>query len=135
MAIKAIQIRPEVCTGCRACETACVFDRDGLFGTSRARIHVHKDEAKGIDRPRLCRLCPEPECITACPVQALERDLDGTIKSLSEKCLSCGACRLACPYGAVFSDPQTGKPLICDLCGGNPSCIPRCPTGALVIED
>jgi Fe-S-cluster-containing hydrogenase component 2 len=28
--------------------------------------------------------------------------------------------------------PQTGMALICDLCGGDPACVKRCATGAIV---
>jgi Fe-S-cluster-containing dehydrogenase component len=27
--------------------------------------------------------------------------------------------------------PETGLPMICDLCGGDPQCVKRCATGAL----
>jgi Fe-S-cluster-containing dehydrogenase component len=39
------------CSGCRACELACVARHDGRFGTSTARIRIVKIEAHGVDRP------------------------------------------------------------------------------------
>jgi hypothetical protein len=30
--------------------------------------------------------------------------------------------------------PETGLPLICDMCGGDPACVKRCATGAIVYE-
>jgi len=35
----------------------------------------------------------------------------------SAKCTSCGACREACPFGAVFWDADRQEPLICVYCG------------------
>jgi Fe-S-cluster-containing dehydrogenase component len=37
----------------------------------------------------------------------------------------------ACPFGVVVLHPETGLPLICDLCGGEPACVVRCATGAI----
>ena len=31
--------------------------------------------------------------------------------------------------------PETGLPLICDLCNGDPACVKRCATGAIVYTD
>jgi Fe-S-cluster-containing dehydrogenase component len=130
-----IRVRAEVCSGCRACETACVFHREGLIGTSASRIRIVKDEAEGEDLPRLCRLCVDPDCIPACPNKALDRDTDGgAIRLDKDLCQACGACRRACPFGSLFEDPRDGKPLACDLCSGNPACVNRCTTGALVFE-
>lgn len=39
-----------------------------------------------------------------------------------------------CGMGAVNTDPDTGFPLICDLCGGEPKCVEYCPRNALTYE-
>jgi hypothetical protein len=31
--------------------------------------------------------------------------------------------------------PETGVALICDLCGGDPACVKRCATGAIVYAE
>jgi Fe-S-cluster-containing hydrogenase component 2 len=31
--------------------------------------------------------------------------------------------------------PETGMALICDLCGGDPACVKRCATGAIVYAE
>ena len=132
MSFRPIRVIPQLCSGCRACEAACVFNHENLLGTSSARIRVRKDEAQGIDEPRLCHLCPEPACIPSCAEGALSREPKlGVILLDSGLCTACGACLNACPYGSISLDPRTGQPLICDLCGGAPACIPRCSPGAL----
>jgi Fe-S-cluster-containing hydrogenase component 2 len=35
----------------------------------------------------------------------------------------------------VALHPETGLALVCDLCGGDPACVKRCATGAIVYHD
>ncbi len=120
------------CSGCRACELACVARRDGRFGTAAARIRVVKVEAEGIDRPSLCRQCADAPCVAACPTEALRQNAaDGRIEFIPDHCIACPACAAACPFDVAFIDPASGMPLICDLCVGDPACVKRCVTGAL----
>ena len=35
----------------------------------------------------------------------------------------------------VMLHPETGLPLICDLCDGDPACVKRCATGAIIYAD
>lgn len=133
MAFKPIQVIARLCSGCRACEAACVFHHENLLGTSSARIRVHKDEAEGVDEPRLCHICPEPACIPSCPAKALSRDPElGVIRLDEGLCTACGLCLNACPFGSISLHPCTEMPLFCDLCGGAPACLPRCSPGALL---
>jgi Fe-S-cluster-containing dehydrogenase component len=132
MSFGPIRVFAALCSGCRACEAACVFHHDSVLGTSSARIRIRKDEAEGLDEPRLCRICREPACIPSCPEQALSRDAGlGIIRLDESRCDACGVCLGACPFGSISADPRTGRPLICDLCGGAPACVPRCSPGAL----
>ena len=134
--MKQILVREARCSGCRACEVACVARHEGRFGTSSARIRVFKDESLGVDRPRVCRMCLEAFCVSACPTTALARHVvAGTILLDSEQCLCCTACADACSFGVLSVHPLTGLPLFCDLCDGDPACVTRCATGALVYGD
>jgi len=132
---KPIRIEASVCTGCRACEAACVLFHDDALGTSTARVRILKEEAEGVDEPRVCRLCPEPSCVPSCPMEALSRDAGlGVIRVDPDLCTGCGICAAACPFGSVAIDPRDQRPLICDLCGGHPACVGRCSPGALRLE-
>lgn len=120
------------CTGCRACELACSLHHEGCFAPELARIRLHKIESTGSDIPVACRQCGNALCVSACPHQALGRDAHTKALVLHEDaCTGCGACVVACPFGALRAHPQHQKPLTCDLCGGEPRCVERCAIGAL----
>ncbi len=38
---------------------------------------------------------------------------------------------IACPFGTINYNQDTGKVIKCDLCGGEPQCAAACPTGAI----
>ena len=134
--MKRILVREAACSGCRACEVACVARHDGQFGTATARIRVTKLESLGIDHPHVCRLCRRAPCVAACPTQALSQDpATGGIVLRPDDCIGCSGCVEACPFGMAALHPETGLALICDLCGGDPACVKRCATGAIVYDD
>ena len=131
--MKRIMVRENLCSGCRACEVACVAWHEGGFGTATARIRVTKLDHLGVDHPHVCRLCSHALCVDACPADALYKDgSTGAILLVSDDCLGCSACADACPFGVVTLHPETGLALICDLCGGGPACVKRCATGAIL---
>ena len=133
---KRIIVHAAVCSGCRACQVACVAHHEGRFGVSTARIRVTKVEALGIDHPHVCRQCRRAPCVDACPAGALQRSGDtGAIVVEAASCIGCAACVDACPFGMAALDPATGITLICDLCGGDPACVARCATGAIRYAD
>jgi carbon-monoxide dehydrogenase iron sulfur subunit len=151
--LKRILVNREACSGCRACEVACVAHHEGRFGTAAARIHVVKVEALGIDQPHVCRQCGSmasagaargvalAPCVAACPVGALSKDEhSGAIQvdvdpASASACIGCAACVDACPFGVAILHPETGTAIICDLCGGDPACVKRCATGAIVYAE
>lgn len=121
------------CTGCRACETVCSFSHTGSFCGEQSRIKVYKDEANGEDVPHICRQCGTATCVMACPVDALSRDpLTKAIILAEATCIACGKCKEACPFDSIAFHQDTHKPLICDLCKGEPACVKRCAVDAIV---
>jgi len=79
-----------------------------------------------------CFQCDDAACMRACPVEALVRDGDtGAVVLVAERCIRCGACEAACPFGHLVLHPRDHLPLKCDLCGGDPACAAFCPTRTL----
>lgn len=129
---KRLLVQPALCSGCRACEVACVTHHENVFGTATARIQVSKVDAQGLDHPHICRLCRPAPCLDVCPTDALFRDeRTGAVLLHEELCVGCAECVDACPHGVAFLHPETGLALICDLCAGDPACVRRCATGAI----
>ena len=119
------------CTGCRICELYCAFIRERALNPKKARLRVERREP-AIDKPMACRQCADPPCAKVCPTDALVRNPKTEIVLVNEKkCIGCGACVDACPFGAIWLHPDRKKAIKCDLCR---QCIPRCPTGALWVE-
>jgi Fe-S-cluster-containing dehydrogenase component len=54
---------------------------------------------------------------------------------LDDQCVGCKLCAIACPYGTMFYNPDTGKAFKCHLCGGDPACATACPTQAILYEE
>lgn len=83
----------------------------------------------------VCRACENPSCETACPVDALERQDDGTMKRYNLRCISCKSCCQACPFGVIYQDTVPFYDKQCDYClrAGitEPSCVASCAQDAI----
>lgn len=72
----------------------------------------------------------------ACPVDAIVINAATGSKDVkADVCVGCKVCTIACPFGTVNYDVDTGKVFKCDLCGGEPKCAESCPTGAITFID
>ena len=111
----------------------CSFHHAAKFSPSLSRVTVTKDDRYGLDYPVMCRQCATCPPMETCPVQAITRTASGVTHADHDACIGCGRCVEECTYGAVKL--TAGKPLICDLCGGDPECVKRCPTGALTFAE
>jgi Fe-S-cluster-containing dehydrogenase component len=99
--------------------------------------------------PRLCMQCENSPCTAVCPVGATYRTADGVILVDEERCIGCGYCVVACPYGARYLVPAgartpTGVAGVADKCtfcyhritrGRDPACVEICPVGARLCGD
>ena len=126
-------IHPERCTGCRLCESICALYNERMNNPSRSRIRIIKKHSLGLSTPMVCHQCKKPPCSKACPVNAIQRDLNGLVRIDQEACIGCEACVSQCPFGVMMALPD--KVAKCELCGGNPQCVKYCATGAIQFED
>jgi len=120
-------VNPERCTGCNSCVLACSFAHAKEYAFEKARVRTSRDAEYADARPRVCVQCAEAPCLAACPTGALSRTAEtGAIAVDSDLCTGCGLCRAACPYDGIHWDATSKRPLICDLCGGEPECVQVC---------
>lgn len=139
------------CTGCKTCAMACKDQKDLDIGMAFRHVYevtlgdTEKD-ADGIfttncvsySLSESCNHCDTPACFAQCPQGAIVKDGDtGLVTIDEEKCIGCGTCVLACPYGAPKLDEKKKKAVKCDGCadrvaaGEKPVCVEACPARAL----
>lgn len=117
-----------ICTGCRICEEACRLTHYQGNELNSARIKIQSTWPDQ-EQAAVCRQCPKPHCVPACPNEALRQE-NGIIKLDRERCTRCYLCFEACPFRAKVIDPQ-GFPSFCDTCNGTYQCAAFCPAKAL----
>ena len=135
---RVIAIDHSGCTGCRTCEMICSLYHFGICSPSKSAIQVIRRERGGLifSFPLVCRQCDPAPCIESCPVEALTRNnRAGHIILNPDECTLCGTCTEACPLGCIYIDPAEQDLVNCDLCQGEPQCIPACHAGCLKLID
>jgi Fe-S-cluster-containing hydrogenase component 2 len=134
--LRALKIEPMLCTGCLQCEMACSYENEGVFNPAKSRIRVFTFHDEGRFSPYTCTQCAEAWCMHACPVDAIVVNRETGVKDvLDSLCVGCKVCTIACPFGTVNYNADTGKVIKCDLCGGDPECAKACPTSAITYVD
>jgi Fe-S-cluster-containing dehydrogenase component len=134
---KQLFIDPQRCIGCRACEAAC-SECPGHGGYPM--IHLD-DVARGTTvqtAPTVCMHCEDPACAAVCPADAIWKGPDGVVHTaMTERCIGCANCVLACPFGVPKHEARLELMLKCDLCYDRtsrdlrPMCATVCPSGAI----
>jgi Fe-S-cluster-containing dehydrogenase component len=130
-------IDPSRCIGCQSCVQAC-----SECDTHRGESMIHLefvDRAQSVQTvPVVCMHCEQPTCAEVCPADAIKRTSDGVVQSARKpRCIACGNCVLACPFGVpeVYAEKQLM--MKCDMCydrssvGKKPMCATVCPSQAL----
>jgi len=88
-----------------------------------------------------CNQCAHAPCVTACPTTAMFKRADGIVDFDKAVCIGCKACMAACPYDAIFINPEDHSAEKCNFCahridiGLEPACVVVCPTQAILIGD
>ena len=123
-----------LCSGCRRCQLACSLFHYGECNPEIACVQVTKDVFSGEYQIETCRQCEEPQCIDACPVEAIHVDEKTGARVIDEnECIGCRACEEACPYHMIGYNAERNVCFKCDLCGGNPQCVAHCPLAAVTL--
>lgn len=89
------------CIDCGGCFAACK-DHNGVpEGVARIRV-IRLNEGKPGEKyaAMACMHCTDPACLRACPTKAITKRPDGIVINDKAKCIGCGYCSWACPFGA-----------------------------------
>jgi tetrathionate reductase subunit B len=159
----------ERCVGCHACAIACKAEWEvpadhGRNWLKRLGPALTPDGLASTYYPGLCNHCDRPACVDACPADVEEKTFtdtatgrtttmevaatwkdpfNGTVQIDRERCMGCGACADACPYGGRYVNEELAEPKAdkCTFCverlaqGLEPACVQTCLAGARVFGD
>lgn len=137
------------CSGCKACQMACKDKHHLPIGVNWRRVYevtggswkqvrsAWVPEVYAYYLSIACNHCIQPVCAEVCPTAAITRRTDGIVLINADRCVGCGYCAWACPYGAPQLDSQQGVMTKCTLCydeleaGRPPACVAACPLRSL----
>ena len=133
------------CIGCHACTTACKSENEVPLGVTRtyvksADVGIFPQVRRAFQVTR-CNQCTDAPCVTACPTGAMYRRPDGIVDFDKGICVGCKACVAACPYDAIFINPEDNSAEKCNMCahrldiGLEPACVTVCPVEAILVGD
>ncbi|NNC94000.1 MAG: polysulfide reductase NrfD [Chitinophagales bacterium] len=133
------------CIGCHACTTACKAEHQVPVGVNRTWVkQVEKGEFPNTRRlfsVMRCNHCTDAPCVDICPTQALFVRDDGIVDFNNDRCIGCKSCMQACPYDALYIDPESNTAAKCNYCahrvdvGLEPACVNVCPEHAIISGD
>lgn len=133
------------CIGCHACTVACKEEHRVPVGVFRTWVkHIEKGEFPDTSRHfgvMRCNHCDAAPCIDICPTTALYRRHDGIVDFDNGRCIGCKSCMQACPYDALYIDPNNNTAAKCNFCAHRieadlqPACVIVCPTQAIIAGD
>ncbi|MBN3033523.1 MAG: 4Fe-4S binding protein [Candidatus Saganbacteria bacterium] len=128
---KRVYLNLDLCCGCRSCAAACAY------GHHLQSLLGHSKLDGTAEQPLHCLHCDQPACAAACPNEAMKKMEDDTVLRSQFRCVGCGSCALACPFGVIQPDLFKHITPKCDLCidrlaeGEIPRCVATCTSGAL----
>ncbi len=162
---KAVLVDARRCIGCKGCQVACKAWNDlpaektdasqkeytnPLYFSPITWKVVHFKEIGEYDNTKPgtgglkwrmladnCKHCIQPSCVSVCPSGALWKRSDGPVLYDLDRCIGCGYCEMACPWGIPRFDEELHSIRKCTMChdridqGLEPACVATCPTDAL----
>ena len=144
----AFHMNTDKCITCKACVTACKDKNNLKPGFKFRRVYTvttgswteptGAGGAFSYSVSVACSHCAKPACLSACPAGAIgKRAKDGIVFIDKDRCIGCGSCVDACPYGVPSLDSKTLKTDKCDFCrelvsaGESPVCVTSCSMNAI----
>lgn len=152
MAQYGFYVNTDICTGCKACMTAC-FDRNDLEVPEKFRKvyefgggewtqdgnGAFSSTAFTYYVSMTCGQCDDPACVKNCPTGAMQKDPEtGIVDNDKEVCIGCMTCEKVCPFGHPVQLASDGKAHKCSMCTSetengtpDPVCVKACPVRAI----
>jgi Fe-S-cluster-containing dehydrogenase component/formate-dependent nitrite reductase membrane component NrfD len=138
-------IDQDSCIGCHACTVACKTEHQVPLGVNRTWVKYVEtgawpDTIRSFSVMR-CNHCADAPCVTICPTSALFKRGDGIVDFDTSRCIGCKSCMQACPYDALYIDPDEHTAQKCNYCvhrvevGLEPACVVVCPEQAIIAGD
>ncbi len=133
------------CIGCHACTVACKTEHQVPLGVNRTWVK-YVEQGTWPDTKRSfsvmrCNHCTDAPCVTICPTSALYKREDGIVDFDTSNCIGCKSCMQACPYDALYIDPDDQTAQKCNYCahrvevGIEPACVVVCPEQSIIAGD
>ena len=133
------------CIGCHACSVACKAENEVPLSVNRTWVKyvetgAYPNSTRHFQVTR-CNHCANPPCTRICPTEAMYQRADGIVEFDPSVCIGCKACMQACPYDAIYIDPDSGTAAKCHYCAHrtelnlDPACVVVCPEHAIIAGD
>ena len=126
------KVSVERCIACGKCELACAFAHGSEGKPAKTRINIFR-RGPELGTPVVCFQCARRRLRRDLPDRGARSATPSPAPSTwcASAASSCRMCVAACPFGNMLWDEAYHCVQKCDLCGGDPKCVPFCPTGAL----
>lgn len=125
----------ETCVGCCACQLACKDHNNLAPGEFYRRVRPgprSRAKRRHAFIPRRATTVSSPCASPRALNGAFYKEADGTVRHDDGKCIGCGKCLWACPYGSISLSKERGVAQKCTGCydrrqqGLDPACVAAC---------
>ena len=91
-----------LCIDCNGCVVACKEAHEVPVGVNRRKVVTINEGIVGkeVSVSMACMHCTDAPCQQVCPVDCFYIRTDGIVLHDKDKCIGCGYCLFACPFGA-----------------------------------
>jgi Fe-S-cluster-containing hydrogenase component 2 len=125
-----LEVREELCSGCRVCEVVCALRNLGEVNPKKAALAVKGHfPVPGRYTVTVCDQCGA--CAEVCPAEAY-KEKDGCFEIDRAACTGCFVCVEECPRGVLRAPRDGVVPIKCVACG---ECVRYCPRNAIIDAD